>query len=148
MTKSKQHGKVTHSTLARARVWRPPRPRDRTAQLGILDYALEITWGDMSRPPAIPAEEKAEIVLEILSGRLTLSEAARRAQVSDQAVGNWKKQFIASGRLGLKPRGREVNDLERKLRSEVAELKAALGEVHALLRMQRNAPVGRQVRSR
>jgi transposase len=52
----------------------------------------------MARPPVFPAEEKVRIVLSILAGEVTVAEAARRAKVSEQSVGNWKRQFLESGR--------------------------------------------------
>lgn len=45
----------------------------------------------MARPSALPAEEKTRIVLSILAGELTVAEAARRAKVSEQSVGMWKR---------------------------------------------------------
>ena len=51
----------------------------------------------MARPPALPAEEKTRIVLSILAGELTVAEAARRAKVSEQSVGTWKRQFLEAG---------------------------------------------------
>jgi transposase len=33
-------------------------------------------------------------VLSILAGEVTVAEAARRAKVSEQSVGNWKRQFL------------------------------------------------------
>ena len=44
----------------------------------------------MARPPAVPAEEKTGIVLSVLASEVSVAEAARRAKVSDQSVGNWK----------------------------------------------------------
>ena len=54
----------------------------------------------MSRPPAVPAEEKTRIVLSVLAGELTVAESARRAKVSEQSVGTWKRQFLESGKAG------------------------------------------------
>ena len=48
-----------------------------------------------------PAEEKVRIVLSILAGEITVAEAARRAKVSEQSVGNWKRQFLEAGKTGL-----------------------------------------------
>jgi transposase len=48
----------------------------------------------MARPPVFPAEEKVRIVLSILAGEITVAEAARRAKVSEQSVGNWKRKFL------------------------------------------------------
>jgi transposase len=55
----------------------------------------------MARPPVFPAEEKVRIVLSILAGEVTVAEAARRVKVPEQSVGNWKRQFLESGRAGL-----------------------------------------------
>ncbi len=55
----------------------------------------------MARPPVLPAEEKAWIVLSILVGELSVAEAGRRAKVSEQSVGTWKRQFLEGGRAGL-----------------------------------------------
>jgi transposase InsO family protein len=48
-----------------------------------------------------PAEEKVRIVLSILAGEITVAEAARRAKVSEQSVGNWKRQFLEAGKMSL-----------------------------------------------
>ena len=60
----------------------------------------------MSRPPTIPAEKKLRIVLSVLQGEITIAEAARREKVSEQAIGNWKRQFL-EGRQS-RHRGRQV----------------------------------------
>ena len=55
----------------------------------------------MARPPVFPAEEKVRVVLSILAGEMSVAEAARRSKVSEQWVGNWKRQFLQTGRTGL-----------------------------------------------
>ncbi|MEV0148138.1 MULTISPECIES: helix-turn-helix domain-containing protein [unclassified Nonomuraea] len=55
----------------------------------------------MPQPPAIPVDEKVRIVLSILAGEMTVAQAARRARVSEQSIGTWKRQFIENGRAGL-----------------------------------------------
>jgi transposase-like protein len=60
----------------------------------------------MARPPVFPAEEKVRIVLSILAGEVTVAEAARRAKVSEQSVGNWKRQFLEARQDGLGSRER------------------------------------------
>ncbi|PWH07131.1 hypothetical protein DEO23_00225 [Brachybacterium endophyticum] len=55
----------------------------------------------MAKPPTIAAEEKVRIVLSVLAGEVTIAEAARRAKVSEQSVGNWKRQFLEGGRTGI-----------------------------------------------
>ena len=39
----------------------------------------------MARPPTIPADKKTRIVLAVLAGEVTVTEAARREQVSEQS---------------------------------------------------------------
>jgi transposase len=41
----------------------------------------------MARPPMMPVEDKIRIVLSVLSGEMTLAEAARRNKASEQSVG-------------------------------------------------------------
>lgn len=47
-----------------------------------------------------PVEDKARIVLSVLAGETTVAEAARKAKVSEQSVGNWKRQFLEAGEHG------------------------------------------------
>lgn len=90
----------------------------------------------MPRPPAVPVEEKMRIVLSILSGELSLAEAARRNKVSETSVGKWKQRFLEAGRAGLEPGGvGGSSGAEEALRAEVEELKTALGEAAVELRV-------------
>lgn len=91
----------------------------------------------MARPPAMPPEDKAEIVLAVLSGELSVAQAARRAGVSEQAIGNWRRQFVTSGSLGLEGQNRQASEREQRLLAQIAELKAALGEIYIQLRAKR-----------
>ena len=89
----------------------------------------------MPRPPSVPPAEKKRIVLSVLAGELTVAEAARRAKVSEQSIGNWKRQFLEAGAAGLAAGGAAGPTRERALEAEVAELTAALGEAHVELRV-------------
>ena len=55
----------------------------------------------MAGPPVFPAGEKVRVVLLILAGEMSVAEAARRSRVSEQSVGNWKRQFLQAGKAGL-----------------------------------------------
>jgi len=55
----------------------------------------------MARQPVFPVDEKARIVLSVLAGEVSVAEAARRAKVSEQSVGNWKRQFLEAGKTSL-----------------------------------------------
>ncbi|MGW7822758.1 transposase [Streptomyces puniciscabiei] len=87
----------------------------------------------------MPPEAKLEIVMRVISGEVTISQAARQVNVSEQSVGNWKRQFIAAGRLGLEGYERQQAERERQLLAEIADLKAALGEVYVQLRNMRRS---------
>src|SRR4051795_2903984 len=76
----------------------------------------------MARPPVFPAEEKVRIVLSILAGEITVAEAARRAKVSEQSVGNWKRQFLEAGKSGLAAGKSGPSTREQQLEAEVTEL--------------------------
>src|ERR687898_3510512 len=94
----------------------------------------------MARPPVFPAEEKVRIVLLILAGEVTVAEAARRAKVSEQSVGDWKRQFLESGRAGLVAGKSGPSTREARLEAEVAELTQALGEAAVELRAWKSPP--------
>ena len=97
----------------------------------------------MARPPVFPAEEKVRIVLSILAGEVTVAEAARRAKVSEQSVGNWKRQFLESGRAGLVAGKSGPSTREAQLEAEVAEPTHALGEAAVELRVWKKSAEGR-----
>jgi transposase len=89
----------------------------------------------MSRPPALPPAEKQRLVLSILAGEMTVAAAARQAKVSEQSVGNWKRQFLEAGAAGLAAGSGRPSSREQQLEAEVAELTTALGEAAVELRV-------------
>ncbi len=98
----------------------------------------------MARPPAISPQAKAQLVLRVLSHEISITEAARDAGVSGQAVSNWRRQFIDSGIKGLDGGDRQSTERERQLSAEVFELKRAIGEMYVQMRAQRS-PVDRRI---
>lgn len=97
----------------------------------------------MARPPVLPAEEKTRIVLSILAGELTVAEAARRAKVSEQSVGTWKRRFLEAGKAGLSTGRSGPSTREQQLEAEVADLTQALGEATVELRVWKKSAEGR-----
>ncbi|MEU6067714.1 helix-turn-helix domain-containing protein [Streptomyces sp. NPDC047082] len=97
----------------------------------------------MVRPPALPPEEKVRIVLSILAGEITVAEAARRAKASEQSVGNWKRQFLESGRAGLAAGKSGPSSRKQQLEAQVADLTQALGEAAVELRVWEKSAEGR-----
>ncbi|MGV9381922.1 transposase [Nonomuraea sp. NPDC003707] len=85
----------------------------------------------MPRPPALPVSDKLTLVLGVLAGEWTVAEAARRADVSEQSILNWRKQFIEGGRMGLRAgAANRHTEREADLLAEVNRLKTALGETY------------------
>lgn len=75
-------------------------------------------------------DEKVGIVLQVLRGELSVSQAARANGVSEQSVSRWKAQFTAGGRIGLEYGNRPVrgSPREQELLAENSRLRTALGE--------------------
>jgi transposase len=97
----------------------------------------------MGRPPLIPPEKKTRIVLAILSGEMSIAEAARKEKVSEQSIGRWKAEFIEAGRTALVAGRSGPSSREEQLESEVVELTQALGEAHVELRVWKKSAEGR-----
>lgn len=97
----------------------------------------------VARPPVLPAEEKVRIVLSILAGELSVAEAARRAKVSEQSVGTWKRQFLEGGRAGLSAATSRSSSREQQLEAEVADLTQALGEAAVEIQVWKKSAEGR-----
>ena len=55
----------------------------------------------MGRSPVCSAEEKARIILDVLAGRMSLTQAAAAAGVSTTSIGHWKRQFLLAAGAGL-----------------------------------------------
>lgn len=97
----------------------------------------------MSRPPVIPVEKKIRIVLSVITGEISVAEAARREKVSEQAIGNWKRQFLEAGKAGITAGRSGPTSREDRLEAEVAELTQALGEAAVEIRVWKKSAEGR-----
>ncbi len=82
-------------------------------------------------PLGLSAEDKASIVLSVLSGRETVAEAAgRRTDISEQCLEDWREAFLEGGLRGLQgTAAHRPPPRESQLEADAAELKTALGEV-------------------
>ena len=90
----------------------------------------------MAPSVVLSIEDKFGLVCSVISGEMTIVDAARRAKVSEQSVSNWKRQFLEGGKQGLADGGRPgSNSQQLRLEAEIEELKAALGEAHVELRV-------------
>jgi transposase len=108
------------------------------------------------REPAkrLPIEEKVRVVLAVLGGEMTASEAVRRHGVSVQAVLTWRNKFLDAGQESLADRipgpGKSAGSAgERRLKLEHNQLKLALAEATVQPRIWQNrGPAGGWTRSR
>jgi transposase len=88
----------------------------------------------------LSAQEKTQVVLAVLSGEVTLAEAARRHGVTAAAVSQWRDRFLEAGKASLESRmpgtaGSAGSQGERRLRAEAEQLKLALAEATVQLRI-------------
>lgn len=97
----------------------------------------------MSRPPQIPVEKKTRVVLSVLAGEMTIAEAARREQVSEQSIGRWKADFLEAGKTGLAAGKSGPSTREQQLEAEVEDLTQALGEAAVEIRVWKKSAEGR-----
>jgi transposase len=97
----------------------------------------------MSRAPVFAVEEKVRVVLSILAGEVSVAEAARRSKVSEQSVGNWKRQFLEAGRTSLVAGKSGPSSREQQLEAEVEDLTQALGEAAVEIRVWKKSAEGR-----
>lgn len=97
----------------------------------------------MGRPPSIPVEKKARIVLSVLAGEMTVAEAARREKVSEQPIGRWRADFLEAGKTALAAGKSGPSAREEQLEAEVADLTQALGEAAVELRVWKKSAEGR-----
>lgn len=92
----------------------------------------------MGRPLKWTVEQKLPLVLSILRGEGSVAEIGRRHQVSDATLAKWRDAFLSGGAAALANGSRRGQpSREADLETELEEVKAALGEAHAELRVWR-----------
>ena len=72
----------------------------------------------------LPVEERMRVVLAVLSGELTIAEAARRHGTTGKTVAEWRDRFLEAGQAGLEnmmpgPGGRNGTSIGRRQRAEI-----------------------------
>lgn len=102
----------------------------------------------MGSPPVISAERKTRIVLSVLAGEMSITEAARREKVSEQPIGRWKADFLEAGKTALAAGRSGPSTREEQLEAQVEELTQALGEAAVELRVWKKSAEGRLGSSR
>lgn len=97
----------------------------------------------MGRPPKFSPETKARIVLSVLSGEVSVAEAARKEKVSEQSIGRWKAEFLEGGKTALAAGRSGPSSREEQLEAQVEDLTQALGEAAVELRVWKKSAEGR-----
>ena len=46
----------------------------------------------------VPVETRLQIVLAVMSGEITIAEAARRHGVSTESINRWRNRFVDAGK--------------------------------------------------
>lgn len=100
----------------------------------------------MARTSNVSHEKRIATVIAVLRGELTATEAGRRVGVAEQTVHNWKARFLAAGAAGMEPgKAASRSQREAQLEAENEELKAALGETVAELRVVKKGRSTREI---
>jgi len=79
----------------------------------------------------LPPEQRAELVLRLLSKEEPAAQIARRAGVSEQTLYRWREDFLNAGKQALAGRGadREQAKEVNRLQSALAERDQVIGEL-------------------
>ncbi len=88
-------------------------------------------------------EKKVRIVLSVLAGEVSIAEAARRDQVSQQSINRWKAGFLEAGKTGLAASKPGPSTREQQLEAQVSELRQALGEATLEVQVWKKSAEGR-----
>ena len=72
-------------------------------------------------------EQRREIVIAMLTGRVAVRELAREHQVSPTILYRWRDQFLEAGLRGLQGDG--PTERERSLERELSELRELVGDL-------------------
>ena len=81
-------------------------------------------------------ERKTKIVLDILSGNLSVAEASREHQIKDSLIYRWRTEFLEAGAQGLD--GGEAAQLKR-LAERNAQLERLVGKLTLQLELSKKA---------
>ncbi|OAQ19806.1 DUF1153 domain-containing protein [Thermosulfurimonas dismutans] len=83
------------------------------------------------------AKRKTQVVLDILKGKTTVAEVARRYDLKPSEIEGWVEEGIRSMENGLRARPRDLREqYEAKLREAYAALGEAQLEIKALKKLQ------------
>lgn len=85
----------------------------------------------MGKKSTLSVEQRAQLVLRLLSKEEPAVQIARRAGVAEQTLYRWRDEFLTGGKRALNGRGKgkdEAKVIER-LEGELAERDRVIGEL-------------------
>lgn len=85
----------------------------------------------MGRKSTMNPEQRAQVVLRLLSKEEPAVQVARRAGISEQTLYRWRDEFLRGGKQALSGRGTQSEQarMAERLRDEVAERDRVIGEL-------------------
>ncbi len=87
-----------------------------------------------SKQRSFTAEFKAQVVLEVISGRKSFMQACRQYQISEQALSRWKRDFLEHAGSVFEQPGASRQESER-----LAELERLIGQLTFELELAKKA---------
>ena len=90
----------------------------------------------MGKPRKFSPEFKAQVMLEIVSGKKSLAQASRDYQIKDTVLHRWKAQFL-EGAPEIFARGQPAE--QKRLHDRIAELERLAGKQALQLEIAKKA---------
>ena len=81
-------------------------------------------------------ERKAKIVLEVISGNLSVAEASREYQIKDSLIYRWRTEFIDAGKRYF---DHGEPSRQKRLTNRNAELERLVGRLTLQLELEKKA---------
>ena len=88
----------------------------------------------MAKRRTFSAEFKAKVVLELISGKKSLTEASREYSIKDTVLSRWKQEFLSNAtQLFEQPQEAQEKD------ARIAELERMVGRLTMQIELQKKA---------
>lgn len=85
----------------------------------------------MAKKSTLTPEQRAQVVLRLLSKEEPAVQIARRAGISEQTLYRWRDEFFSGGKQALNGRGAHSEQAKtiKRLKAELAERDQVIGEI-------------------
>jgi transposase len=85
----------------------------------------------MGKKSALSPEQRAQLVVRLLSKEEPAAQIARRVGISEQTLYRWRDEFVDGGKQALNGRGTKTEEARRveRLKAELAERDQVIGEI-------------------